>query len=240
MEGRCSAKWEEYPFVVHFKEERSRKERAEGKKPYQFTGTIVSEHFILTAAHNLFEYGQKQGVNAKRLTLTFHGDEPSRRGVPDIDPNFHCHGRYEATLQHEPLAFDIALVRVEEPLSGARRVRILKDDSEYPDDTTDSKVVGWNLSGPGELWECPTRFRRHFGQKDTHASCFLTTTVDTKKGDSGGPLLVAQKDETTGKNEWIQIGVHSSKIGSQRQAVRLSHPAIYDWICCEAGICSLK
>ena len=231
--SRHLAEWKVYPFVVFFSEERPNT----GKDPAQFTGTLIHDYYILTAAHNVFNMSREQSVDVSNLTIMFSNRE-RRSGAADIYPSFHCCQDYRATGDLEPLAFDAALIKLSKPapVSVTRIDLSLDDDSAFPDSKTYAEVLGWDLSGPDRLWRLPARFTR-FSQKGIHEDGKFQTNAKTESGDSGGPLVVKQDD-----GSWIQIGIHSgydekriSRILRRSHfkftySTRIAHPTISSWI----------
>lgn len=131
---RCEANWVDYPFVVFFSEDRP----GTGKQPYQYTGTVVGERFLLTAAHNLFNRDRKQGVKVENLTVVFSNGE-KRSGGADICPRFYCCPSYVAETDSRPIGFDAALIQLCKPVP-VQPVDWSTDDDGFPDFVTVRKL----------------------------------------------------------------------------------------------------
>ena len=221
VKNRKRARWERYPFVVHFREE--------VEETYIWTGTVLSPCYILTAAHSCFDSAGNQTVDIETLTLSFFPGDRQRKGSDQIYCNIYRHPLYKATKQNDPICFDAAILKLKVPIDVGEypSVRVLDRDSARGDqaEAKSAIVVGWNYDVPDKLWEFPidvSPLQRPIGS----LPCLFEGYADGRKGDSGGPLLVRRG------SKWNQVGIHSSRDCStgRCELTRLAHPSIQAWM----------
>jgi len=181
-------------------------------------GTLVDRRFILTAAHCVdFLAADDIKVLAGTASLVTGG---TRFDVEKII----VHPRWDSKL----FDFDIALVKVTEPIKGVRLSRLIKREEEdvLVPRYTPSFAAGWGNTGPSPP-KYPKELHQVKVETQTRALCnrpqsyngsvtarmvcagFPEGGKDTCDGDSGGPLTARDED-----GAWrVQFGIVSWGIG---------------------------
>ncbi|KAG7200508.1 hypothetical protein KM043_001072 [Ampulex compressa] len=179
------------------------------KVPYQVSiinrgehhcgGTIISENWVLTAAHCMDEASRYFGVRAG-------SDDPTSGGSYHRVDRFVRHKGYDYSEDGLPMN-DIALVHVVEPFISDETTQVipLYDFKEYTKPGSLGVVSGWGYAGDDvssaklkravipiiSKAEC-RRAVAHHGRLPEGQICagYELGGHDTCKGDSGGPLAV--------------------------------------------------
>ncbi|CAG4983463.1 unnamed protein product [Colias eurytheme] len=198
-------------------------------------GSVVTEYWILTAAHCLLR------AQAADLTVRLGSSWKSHGGEMYDVKESHVHPRYVSSTKIN----DAGLVKLYTPLRFSSRVlpiRIAVRDSRLPANQV-AIVSGWGKlreGGPGATFlqsasikTMAMKLCRQSGLEKKSidpasmfcAGSFTQPAPDACQGDSGGPIV----------SEGTLIGVVSWGLGCARGNfpgvyTRLAHPVIWDWI----------
>ncbi|XP_068240757.1 trypsin-1-like isoform X2 [Palaemon carinicauda] len=208
-------------------------------------GSIISEHWILTAAHCFFvDYGYQ-------ILLEYY-----EVGYGNVDINELTRIRPKDRVIHEKythlvdnFAYDIALLELEDslqPFNPSIQPICLGEETDIPFGGK-ALVTGWGTLEYGGSH--PTILQKvaldvinntycasleNLPTDHNTVVCALTDYKDSCQGDSGGPLVAK-----ICPNLWVQIGI----VSYGYECARPNHPGVYtrvstfrDWIISKTGI----
>ena len=190
-------------------------------------GTLISNEWVLTAAHCTFD---EAGVafNASDLDAIIGRRQLSSKTGERIQiDQIVRNAAYEATTYHN----DIALLHLSRPSQGTPVTLVLPVRSDLEQPTATATVAGWGVTASGEatdkLQQAELPIASTAVCQTAYANLGLTLTdntlcagyaeggIDACDGDSGGPLVVW--DELT--DSWTQIGIVSWGKGCAQQGL---------------------
>ncbi|KAI9597230.1 trypsin-like cysteine/serine peptidase domain-containing protein [Syncephalis fuscata] len=204
-------------------------------------GTIISDRWILTAAHCLVNIGAskqaQKSISYKLESLSLNlGSTQSASPTPIPAKQAIWHHNYSYAGQR----FDAGLIELATPLIFSDTIQPIKlsQDDGYFDDNQMYRVIGWGrdeqrrkslylkeVDIPGtSTKECSKGYPEYLQHRDELLCAGFTPGKDTCEGDSGGPLLleVASSENTTGKvaaESWLQVGVTSFGINNINETI---------------------
>ncbi|MXZ59855.1 MAG: trypsin-like serine protease [Acidobacteria bacterium] len=243
---RKDTDWENYPFVVKLLDD--------DDAPY--TGTIVSRHLVMTAAHCVVR-NNGDAVESNRITAHLYDGRvlTGSRMFPVRFPSDHT---VQYAFGGDGFQNDVALIQFDDDLYETNtcdlRVRIASHEEErlYTSSATGT-VVGFG-GQPGvnaksvKLKQCGAEIGRIHKVEDTnfYHEAVLAVNAPIRSGDSGGPLLIRPMDQ------WLQIGIvsqggydknndyHKGVIFGLGVCTRIADRKVHDWIVNKVGLCNLK
>jgi len=216
-------------------------------------GAVISRHYILTAAHCIFEKNTGRRYKEKELVfyLGRHHINETEVGAQTL--------RAEKITVHEdynkPNAFDndIALVQVKGQIYTSRTVRPVCLPGGDPRDGQLCAVTGWGMTASGTPSEylqqvympiinntyCNKVYKKTFGQtiNENQICSGGNGKTDSCVGDSGGPL-VCRKGSTWNLNGLVSYGPNRCATkGMPGVYIRITKYA--KWIADRSGVTAL-
>ncbi|KRT78368.1 Trypsin, partial [Oryctes borbonicus] len=184
-------------------------------------GSLISENFILTAAHCLVRVDSKNPkmVRLGKIDLTGDEDKVPAQDIPISESIIH------PEYKHIEKQNDIALLRLSRDVTFSENVKAvcLSSSSDIP---VGLIVAGWGIINttteetsrflqkayvkPYDLSKCNQTYLDSPRKKTILDSqlCAFSPTQDTCQGDSGGPLQIQNKKDTP-QTPLIVVGITS-------------------------------
>ncbi|GMT36380.1 hypothetical protein PFISCL1PPCAC_27677 [Pristionchus fissidentatus] len=212
-------------------------------------GTVISDRFILTAAHCTPPQSVIQVYSGIIHGNRYEADITEKKLISAVEMTI-PHPEYNDTTDDN----DIAILRLEEPLVFGHNVSPIclpNKDQSIPDDGQ-AVVVGfgetyredagnWDLKDDERLRESAVTLIRPEICEDRRVNdtmnsvtriCAGSSGHGTAPGDSGGPLLMKEE-----RGRWFQIGITSYGDNDEEVLLQDDYPGVYtnvkaycDWI----------
>jgi len=219
------------------------------EKRWDCGGSIISRHFVLTAAHcqpRVDTFIVRVGEHELEGYGVFNdGSEVTDFEIPK--EKFIVHENYES--RKPPFVNDIALIRLPSPVKPSQVIQVvcLPVESLVRNTDTSGVVVGWGKTANGQsldaltgaftskqqklevpiLTECNQKLVDH----DTQICAGGERGKDSCNGDSGGGLF--WRKDLKSNDPWYLVGIvsfGSRKCGTGRSAVYTRVSAFHTWI----------
>lgn len=202
-------------------------------------GTLVSSRFVLTAAHCV-------AGTRRQFVKVFVGSVDLEEGGRDIDvAAVYWHPNFGETID-----WDVALLKLEEPLLTPRIYVQEPIQWAYSEPGDTATAIGWGQTeeGEGSRYLLKTRVPIISNRKCDEIAGIYFSAITPRVicagdlrlnrgvcyGDSGGPLMVPYKDS------WLEVGITSFTVNRQGcgeiPAAYARVTALYDYILNIAGI----
>ena len=211
-------------------------------------GVLISRRWVLTAAHCVSDAGKT--LPPASLQLKMDTEVLSSGGVLLQARRIIVHESYQATAQGD-LKYDIALIEIDGDVPRDVALPAIADLTtergllgDAGDDPKDVVVIGWGknaFSRFGKIsnhlhWTTVQMVRRqdcnssssYGGRIDASVYCAGKEDVDSCEGDSGGPMLVTDRNLN-----FVVVGVVSWGEGcgkTNKPGVYTRVPVFLDWI----------
>ncbi|OLY81097.1 Mite allergen Der p 3 [Smittium mucronatum] len=201
-----------------------------GSSRYTCGGTIISEKFIVTAAHCM--YATARGIKPSELEIGVGNPDLTLAGWVKAKKIL-VHPDYNGLL----ITNDIALIELNEPLSFNDTINRAQIDLSLMKKGSEMTVIGWGVTSnesktsskvleKTDLYvQDPAKcapVRKDFNSNDLDIVCISNTEnhKDTCYGDSGGPALSAVPSGNTGppnsKVKYNLVGITSYGDSTQK------------------------
>ncbi|CAF4370079.1 unnamed protein product [Rotaria sp. Silwood2] len=213
-----------------------------------YGGSILNEHYVLTAAHCVDKINQSS-ILSQNITIAagIHNLTEVNQTIRRFDRIF-IHSDYTGPVHW--FKNDIAILHLSKPLDLDINPRITRtcrpprmstqqDAREYPSNGSMLAVIGWGLlNRPFNVKTQVLQQLYIYAVHHIHPTCaqyisdvdvqFCAGVYEGSKGDSGGPVLQWLGDH------WEQVGIASYVV---RDCAAVGHPSVYirltsfhDWI----------
>merc|ERR1712227_864699 len=207
-------------------------------------GSIVSEHWIMTAGHCVDAAASEMSVVVGLHDMRQRYGSPHRHSIKKI----HRHASYG--VGHGVTPHDIAMIRLNNPITFNEHVQPIPIDTEGDfDSSSECVITGWGYTIEGRYFVNPTvlqeahtsiitnsECKMYWGSRSIYPGqvCLLNGQTGGCMGDSGGPLACRN-----GNGDWHLVGVTSwgsaqCDIGMPSVYTRLSY--FRQWIHKTSGL----
>lgn len=193
-------------------------------------GTLISENFVMTAAHCVFHPTKGNIIDSVTIYFGEHDryaeDDDARAVRSGLQVFLHS---YNKKAHYN----DVALIQLSESLQVSANIKpACITDESFTGKEVNATAIGWGALGSGaELSQvlrevdipvlddsmCEKSYKTHFYPEYMMCAGYLNGTKDTCQGDSGGPLFIRENDQFT------VIGMTSFGLGCASEG----YPGIY-------------